>query len=297
MKKNSSFHITGLVFAFLFLIATVGGVSAQDTEGRKTMPTVGSVSGAVTGLGTAAAASASSAFGSDPYAQFRGLRHSNEGLLAESEEIKFGNDLHVEFSKKYKYVSTGQDRANRIGARIVRASERSGLPFKFFVIEGKQINAFSAPGGHIYITTALMELANDEELAAVLAHEVGHVVARHSLVTLQQTQAVDSLASIVGAVTGIIGAQELGQLAAKLVASPVIMAHNREQEREADYLGAHIMSKAGYDPQSMVSILRKMQRVDKSDSDLLGSFFSDHPDTNERVSNTEYEIRRIRGSH
>jgi predicted Zn-dependent protease len=297
MKKNRSFSFTGFVFAFLFLLATVGGASAQNDTGRQTMPAVGSVSGAVTELGSSIFASASSALGDDPYAQFRGLKHSNDGLMTEREEITFGNELHTEFSKKYKYVDEGQDRATRIGWKVAKVSGRPGLPYKFFVIKDKQINAFSAPGGHIYITTALMELATDEELGAVLAHEIGHVTARHSLVTLQQTQAVDSLASIVGAVAGIIGANELGQLAAKLVASPVVMAHNREQEREADYLGAHIMSQAGYDPQAMVSILKKMQQVDKNDGDLLGSFFSDHPDTNERIANTEYEVRRIKAAH
>lgn len=278
-------------------MASAVGAAAQKTDDRQIIPAVGSPTGAVTELGSSVFASASSALGSDPYAQFRGLKHSNDGLISQTDEIKLGNDLHVEFSKKYKYVGEGQERANRIGWKMARASERPDLPYKFFIIKDKQINAFSAPGGHIYITTALMDLATDDELAAVLAHEIGHVAARHSLVTLQQTQTVDSLGDLLGAVTGIIGVAELGQLAAKLVASPVIMAHNREQEREADYLGAHILAKAGYDPQSMVSILKKMQQVDKNDGDLLGSFFSDHPDTNERIANTEYEVQRIKAAH
>jgi predicted Zn-dependent protease len=279
------------------LLGLAPAAYGQESRDTRPMPAVGSVTGAVTELGSSIFNAAGSALGDDPYAQFRNLKHSNDGLMTEADEIKFGNDLHVEFSKKYKYVSDGQDRANRIGYRLARSSARSGLPFKFFIISDKRINAFSAPGGHIYITTALMNLATDPELAAVLAHEIGHVVARHSLVSLEQAQAVDSLASVVGSVAGIVGAGDLGKLAATLVASPLVMAHNREQEREADYLGANLMAKAGYDSQAMVTILRKMQQVDRSDSSLLGSFFSDHPDTEERIANTEYEVRRIKGSH
>ena len=216
--------------------------------------------------------------------------------MTEADEIKLGDDLHVEFSKKFKYVSEGQERAGRIGRRVAKVSGRPGLPYKFYVMENKDINAFAAPGGHVSSSTALMKLATDDELAAVLSHEIGHLVARHSLRSLQQSQAVDSVAAVIGALTGIVGddAGQLGSLAAKLVASPLVFAHSREQEREADYLGVHTMSKAGYEADGMITMLRKMQKISKTDSDLLGSFFSDHPDTAERISNTQYEVRRMR---
>ncbi len=122
----------------------------------------------------------------DPYAEFRNARYSNAGLLNEREEIKLGAQLHREVTKKYNLTNVGLERVDRVGQRCAKASLRPGLPYRFHVIESKEINGFSLPGGHIYITTALLKLANDNELASVLAHEVGHVVARHSLKTLRR---------------------------------------------------------------------------------------------------------------
>lgn len=297
MKQNKPVRVLAFtVVAFVLLLSSFTAANAQKTKERQQIPDIGSTSGAVISLGSTIFNTATGIFDDDPYAQFRGAKYSNDGLMTEADEIKLGNDLHVEFSKKYKYVSTGQERATRIGRKVAQYSGRPSLPYKFYIFEDKDINAFAAPGGHVYITTGLMKIATDDELAAVLAHEIGHVVARHSLVTIQQRQAVDSLAGLVGSLTGIVGkdAGDLGTLAAKLVASPLIMAHDRDQERESDYLGVNTMAKAGYDPQGMITMFRKMQKISKTDSDLLGSIFSDHPDVPERIANTEYEIKRIR---
>jgi predicted Zn-dependent protease len=294
LTKLARAFVTGSAVFVLFL-ASFSMAAAQTTKERQTIPDIGSTSGAVISLGSTILNTAAGVFDDDPYAQFRGAKYSNDGLMTEADEIKLGNDLHVEFSKKYKYVTTGQERANRIGRKIAQYSGRPGLPYKFYIFTDKDINAFAAPGGHVYLTTALMNIATDDELAAVLAHEIAHVVARHSLVTLQQRQAVDSIAGVFGSLTGIAGkdAGDLGKLAAVLVASPLILAHDRDQERESDFLGVNTMAKAGYDPQGMITMFRKMQKISKTDSDLLGSIFSDHPDVPERISNTEYEIRRI----
>ena len=294
--KHKHLPIISAAFATALISLALGSpVSAQRTEGQINVPPVGSPLGAITDLGTSILNSTAALVDDDPYAQFRDAKYSNQGLMSEAEEIKLGDDLHIEFSKKFKYVTVGQERANRIGRQVARVSGRPGLPYKFFVMENKDLNAFAAPGGHVYITTALMKLATDAELAAVLSHEIGHLVARHSLKSLQQSQAVDSVAAVIGALTGIVGddAGQLGSLAAKLVASPLIFAHSREQEREADFLGVNTMTKAGYEPVGMVTMLRKMQKISKTDSDLLGSFFSDHPDVPERIANTQYEIKRI----
>lgn len=70
--------------------------------------------------------------------------------------------------------------------------------------------------------------------------------------------------------------------------------HTRDEEREADFLGVHTMKKAGVDPQAMISIFQKLRRLSGEEYDLLGSFFSDHPDMQERIDNTRYEIARIK---
>ena len=141
-----------------------------------------------------------------------------------------------------------------------------------------------------------MNLANDDELASVLAHEVGHVVARHSLKTIQQSQTLGGLANLFGSITGVAGetAGQLGTAAASIVASGLLAVHNREEEREADFLGVHAMAKAGFNPEGMITMFQKLQRINRENSDLLGSLFNDHPDVDERISNTRYEINRMR---
>jgi beta-barrel assembly-enhancing protease len=290
--------LLSLLFALTILVAPLSNASAQKRQPeRREVPTVGDPISAAISLGTSILNSATGYVQSDPYAQFRGERYSNAGLLSESDEVKLGNQLDIEVRKKAQVVTEGQQRVNRIGQSVARASRRPNLTYRFHVIRDKSINAYSAPGGHIYITTALLALANDDELASVLAHEVGHVVARHSLKTLQQSQFLGGIADLIGSVTGVAGdaAGQLGKAAASIVASGLLASHNREEEREADYLGVNTMAKAGYNPQGMVTMFEKLQRMNRTNPDLLGSLFSDHPDVQERIENTRYEISRLRG--
>ena len=286
-----------IIFALAIFISPLSAANAhtRETEKRQ-IPTVGDPISAAISLGTSLLNSATGLVQSDPYAQFRGERYSNAGLLSERDEITLGNRLDIEVRKKAVVVTQGQERVNRIGARVARASQRPNLNYRFHIIQDKEINAYSAPGGHIYITTALLNLANDDELASVLSHEVGHVAARHSLKTIQQSQFLGGLADLFGSVTGVAGdaAGELGKAAASIVAGGLLASHNREEEREADFLGVRGMARAGFNPEGMITMFQKLQRVSRQNSDLLGSLFNDHPDVDERISNTRYEINRMR---
>lgn len=287
-----------IAFALILLAGSFLSSTAQQKQPDRAEPlTIGSAFSTVLTIGSSAVGEASRLLESDPYWQFRGASYSNAGLMTERDELRLGNKLNIEVGKRYKIVSEGQERVNRIGRRVARASLRPNLAYQFHVFRDKELNAFSGPGGHIYITTALMNLANDDELASVLSHEVAHVVARHSLKTIEQSQALGSLANLFGSLTGIAGdsAQELGTATAQIVAGGLLAVHNREEEREADFLGVRAMPKAGFNPQSMVTMFEKIQRVGEKDSDLLGSIFADHPDVEERIQNTRYEINRMRG--
>lgn len=233
----------------------------------------------------------------DPYYQFRNARYSNEGLINERDEIELGRRLHAEISRRYQLTSTGQGRASRTGQRVAAASRRPNLTYRFYVVQSNEINAFSIPGGYVYVTTSLLNLANDEELASVLSHEVAHIVARHSLKTYQQSQFFGGIADLVGQVAGSIAGEQAGGLAnvaARIAASPLLAAHNREEEREADFLGVRAMPAAGFDPDAMISMFEKLQRQSQSNRDILGSIFNNHPDTAERIENTRYEVNRMR---
>src|ERR1044072_1789693 len=94
----------------------------------------------------------------DPYSEFRNARYSNSGLINERDEIKLGMQLHREVTKKYNLTDVGLTRVDRVGQQCARASQRPSLTYKFHVIQGREINGFSLPGGHIYVTTALVRL-------------------------------------------------------------------------------------------------------------------------------------------
>ena len=232
----------------------------------------------------------------DPYSEFRSARYSNAGLLSERDEIKLGTQLHREVTKKFNLTDAGLDRVERIGQRCAKASLRPTLLFKFHVIQSREINGFSLPGGHIYVTTALLRLANENELASVLAHEVGHIVARHSLKTLKASQEYDDIAKQLGELTGVAGdvARDLGVALGRMIGAGFLTVHSRDEEREADFLGVRTMPRAGFDPQGMIVMFQKLQRIEEQDSSLLGSLFSDHPDAGERIENTRYEIARMK---
>ena len=232
----------------------------------------------------------------DPYSEFRNVRYSNAGLLSERDEIRLGTQLHREVTRKYNLTDKGLDRVDRIGQRVAKASLRPNMVYKFHVIESREINGFSLPGGHVYVTTALLKLANESELASVLAHEVGHIAARHSLKTLKKSQEYDDIARSLGEFTGVAGdiARDLGVALGQIVGSEFLVIHSREEEREADFLGVRTMNRAAFDPQGMVTMFQKLGRIEEQDSSLLGSLFSDHPDARERIDNTRYEIARMK---
>ncbi len=299
MNRLSPKRFKFAIITLALLLASFSGAQAQRKPSAKSeTPSNGSPINTILDLGSSLLNSATSYVDSDPYSQFRGASYSNEGLLSERDEIKLGNQIHTEVSKKYKIVDEGQARVNRIGQRVARTSLRPRLAYQFHIISDKAINAFATPGGHIYVTTALINLATDDELSSVLAHEVGHVVARHSLKTLEQAQMLGGIADLIGSVTGIAGdtAQQLGATAAQIVGSGLLSIHNREEEREADFLGVHAMAKAGFNTESMITMFQKILNVGESNSNLLNDIFSDHPAVQERIDNTRYEINQMRGS-
>src|SRR5262249_29990264 len=114
--------------------------------------------------------------------------------------------------------------------------------------------------------------------------------------TLKKSQEYDDIAKSLGELTGVAGslARDLGVTLGQVIGNGMLTIHSRDEEREADFLGVRDMAKAGFDPQGMVTMFQKLQRIEEQDSSLLGSLFSDHPDAEERIDNTKYEIARMR---
>lgn len=184
------------------------------------------------------------------------------------------------------------ERVQTIGQRIARVSDRQDLPYRFGVIQDKGLNAFALPGGTIYVHTGTLEKATDEELAAVIAHEVGHVAARHVVKHLQVDLGFMALLQIAGA-AGV------GPESAKLANSLYDLFSNgfsRQDELEADRLGIRYARKAGVDPRAMISFFEKIQ-AEHPEGPLQKAlnWQSTHPLTSERIARAKEEIAQGEG--
>jgi predicted Zn-dependent protease len=183
--------------------------------------------------------------------------------------------------------------------RLVAASERPDLHYKVTMLNSQSINAFALPTGQLYVTRGLIALANDEsELASVLAHEMGHVVARHAAIREEQAKQ----AALVGrVVSDVITDPEVGALA--LAKSKLALASfSRAQEFEADGIGIGIASRAGYDPYGAVRFLTSMEHNSELKPQQSGpidprapDFLSSHPATPERITNATVNAKQYSG--
>jgi predicted Zn-dependent protease len=191
-----------------------------------------------------------------------------------------------------------QTLVERLVERLVAASERPELHYKVTILNSESINAFALPTGQLYVTRGLIALANDEsELAAVLAHEMGHVIARHAEQREEEARN-NELAN--RAITDVVTDPEIGALA--LAKSKLALASfSRAQEFEADAIGVGIASRAGYDPYGAVRFLTSMERSSELKAEQTGAinpgapdFLSSHPATPERITNALANARQYK---
>ena len=181
--------------------------------------------------------------------------------------------------------------------RLVAASERPELHYRVTMLNSQSINAFALPTGQLYVTRGLIALANDEsELASVLAHEMGHVIAHHAAIREEQAR---QTALVNRVVSDVISDPEEGALA--LAKSKLALASfSRAQEFEADAIGIGIASRAGYDPYGAVRFLTSMEHnseLKPQQSSAIDprapDFLSSHPATPERISNALANARQF----
>jgi predicted Zn-dependent protease len=231
----------------------------------------------------------------NPYDKFRNRSYSNRGYLSEEDELKLGAEVHEQLRKQHRFVNDSalNSYIDRLGQRLASRSARSNIPYRFFVIEDKSINAFATLGGYVYIHTGLIAATqNEAQLASVLGHEIGHIAARHGLENVKRAQKYSLIAGLIGAAAGAAGrtAGNIGELAGSLIAGGALMKHSRDAEREADYLGLYDLQRAGYNTNGMVEMFEILNRIGGSSPDLLGPILRSHPPASERSANTRTEI-------
>ncbi len=180
-----------------------------------------------------------------------------------------------------------QNYLDRVGQKIVAVSDRKDIKYHFKVIDSDQINAFAAPGGYIYFYTGLLrEMENESEMAAVMAHEISHVVARHSVRNIQAALGVSMAYELVfGDDDNVVR-----DLAIGIGMNLLFAKYSRDYEREADSYGIQYMKKAGYNPNGAVTMFQKLSELGGSGAPDIFEAFSTHPDSKDRINNARSQI-------
>jgi predicted Zn-dependent protease len=208
-------------------------------------------------------------------------------------EIAMGRQLSRELESQVTLVQdpTINEYVNRVGQNIVKNSD-SKIPFTIKVIDSDEINAMSLPGGFFYVNTGLILAADEEsELAAVMAHEIAHVTARHAAEQQGRANAFNLASLPLSIFTGgLVGAAI--QQASSILIPMTFLKFDRSAEEEADWLGLQYLYTAGYDPGASVSFFEKLQ-ARESAKKKMSSLFSTHPPTESRVAKTKANIENF----
>lgn len=217
---------------------------------------------------------------------------SNFVLMSEEKEVAMGTQNHQQILKQYSVYEHPelQRYVENLGQKLAAESHRSHLKFKFTLLDSPQVNAFALPGGYIYITRGIMAyMNNEEELAGVLGHEIGHVTARHGV----RQHGAQTAAGIIGLIATIAtGSQQVAQ-ASNQLGGALIRGYGRSHELEADRLGAEYLAVSGYDPEKMlgvVGILKDQEefelqraREEGRQPRVYHGVFSTHPRNDQRL--------------
>lgn len=217
------------------------------------------------------------------------LPTANAALTSIQSEIEQGQKYAKQVEQKYGLVNDAalQDRIASIGARIAAVSDRQDLPYTFKVLNIDQINAITLPGGYIYVFKGLTDkLTSDEEVAAILAHEVGHAAKRHPIEVWEKSTAAVLIYTV------LVGSN--GNLLSNLLMEALLQGYSRDKEREADQLGFQYTLRAGLNPYSSLVAMQHMLELEPQNASA-GGLFSSHPDMTSRVKQIEGQMndRRI----
>lgn len=203
-------------------------------------------------------------------------------------EINLGRSIAKQVEAKYKLVEDPavQEKVGRIGQKIAEVCDRKELVYYFKALDGKEVNAVSLPGGFVYIYKGLIDIASVDELAGVIAHEVAHIVARHSIKKLQASMGYMLARIITAQTTGSAGAV----YGADLAFSEVMLGYSREDELLADKVGVRYVERAGFDPHAMISFLAKLKETKRKEPLAPLSYGRTHPYIADRISVVKQEL-------
>jgi predicted Zn-dependent protease len=209
-------------------------------------------------------------------------------IFDENAEIALGKKSDEGIIKMYGLYEDKvlQDYVNEVGQKLVDALDEPTFQFYFKVLDSSEINAFALPGGYVYVTHGILGTLNSEaELAGILGHEIGHVIAHHGV-----KQLTKSLGLTLLSLGGVLANPKEGAkwlMVSRSIFNQILLGYGKEAELEADTLGLINAYQTGYDPIQMIKFLRGLKFKEMISGHTYHSFQATHPDTRDRIIRAE----------
>ncbi|MCL5269609.1 MAG: M48 family metallopeptidase [bacterium] len=213
-------------------------------------------------------------------------------MMSPTQEVEFGAKVKDEVAKQYKLVQDPEvvGYVRDLGTKVWLKSPQSPFKAEFNVVADKSINAFAIPGGSVYVNSGLIDAAGDEaELAAVIAHELGHVVERHSA---RQVSRQTGMAAIEQIALGQDAGQAT-QLISSLLSQGIMFRYSRADEQQADRIALGTLDRMGYDPTAMMTFFDKLLKKYPDQGGPVSTLFASHPPTAERIADAKAIIQTL----
>jgi len=204
-------------------------------------------------------------------------------IISVTDEVQAGKQMQAEIAKSMTIVTDPalNNAVKTIGNRLVSVLPNKDFDYQFYVVGDNSPNAFTIPGGSIYVHTGLMQFVSDEhELAGVLAHEIGHAYERHPAKSMTRQIGLSQLANRVGANSNVIK-----QMALKVAGTGALNYYGRSDETESDRIGFELLRRAGYRQDGLTRFLQKLTKLQTGQQ--TPTFLSSHPPTPERIAALE----------
>ena len=210
------------------------------------------------------------------------------------QEIALGREAQAEVRRQVPEVrdSTVSTYVQRIGRRLAAQARGARYPYSFTVANQREINAFALPGGPVWVHRgAISAAANEAQLAAVLAHEIAHISQRHAADRISKQLVANGAIGALGALLGNDRSAQRAQLGARILAGGYMLKFSRNDEREADDVGATLMRRAGWDAREMLRFMETLAREQGRNAGGVATFLSSHPAPAERAARLRKTLR------
>ena len=237
---------------------------------------------------------------------------TERSAMSLQQEVAAGREAHQDVLKEYAVVEDARLQAyvTALGNKLAAQSHRAELEWHFTVLDSPEVNAFALPGGYVYVTRGILAyMENEADLAGVMGHEIGHVTARHGAqrATRQQNAGIGVLAAtVLGAVLesrGVGGATDIAGQLSQNAAAGYIASYSREQELQADQLGAEYLARNRYDPRHMVDVIQVLKDQEQFAADQAraqgrqpqtgNNWLASHPSNEQRLQRIRDEASQL----